>query len=270
MPSPCSAAPGSELREGDDLVDEPPLEDRVPAEAEAVEADLGQRRGAPRPQVGVGTALHHGEQQGVGRVAVPHQVVEDPPALPGPPLGQLDAVLLVLPGRLGRGAQVERVDDVGAHADLGLDARLGGQLPELLLGREAVLEPVIAELAQAVGGEEREGLEAARVGDDRAVPPGEVVDPAQLGHHRGAGLGGEVGGADEEGLDADGAQLVGADAADHAPGRVGHEDGRADLTRRRREHPGRRPVGFHPPLLRHRTDTVQRGRAEAIAVPCAG
>ncbi len=91
----------------------------------------------------------------------------------------------------------------------------------------AELDAVVGEL-ERVG--EAEDLEAARVGEDGAVPVHERVQTAGVAHDVGTGAQVEVVGVGEQHLRADVVQLRRGDALDGRAGADRHEDRRLDGT----------------------------------------
>ena len=85
---------------------------------------------------------------------------------------------------------------------------------------------------------QREDLEAAAVGQDRAVPAHEGVQPAELADERFAGAQRQVIGVREHDLGAGGAHLIGRQRLERAVRADGHEGGRREAAVRRREVPG--------------------------------
>ena len=98
------------------------------------------------------------------------------------------------------------------------------------------MTPVVVDLEQRVA--EREDLEAARIGQDRAVPAGEGVQPAELGDHVVAGPEVQVVGVAEDDLRADRAQLVRVEALDRPLRADRHERGRPHFAVRGAKDPG--------------------------------
>ena len=83
------------------------------------------------------------------------------------------------------------------------------------------------------GGGEAVDLEAAAVGEDRAVPVHEAMQAAHLGDEVVAGAEGEVIGVAEDHAGAGRFELVGRQALDGGLGADGHEDRRIDGAVRR-------------------------------------
>ena len=94
--------------------------------------------------------------------------------------------------------------------------------------------------------DERVGLEAARVGDDRPLPAAHPVQPAQRLDGRGAGTLHQVERVHDKGLDAALLQVGAVHRAHHALGRVGQEDGQAQLTVGQVEQTGPHPLSPSP------------------------
>jgi hypothetical protein len=92
-------------------------------------------------------------------------------------------------------------------------------------------DAVVVDFDQGVA--KGEDLEAARIGQDRPIPAGEGVQPAQIRDQLVTGPEMQVIRVAEDDLRADGAKLVRVEAL-HRPLRAdGHEGGRADLSVRR-------------------------------------
>ena len=147
--------------------------------------------------------------------------------------------LLVLAQR-----DVRRRADVEAHGDVRSEPAL--DLGDAL-GREALLAPVVDRAerdAVVVDPRERvaqrEHLEAAGVGQDRAVPAAERVQAAELLDHVLAGAEVQVVRVPEDHVGAERAHL-GREEGLHRPlGADRHERGRTDVAVRRAEHSGAR------------------------------
>ena len=90
---------------------------------------------------------------------------------------------------------------------------------------------------------EREDLEAAGVGEHRAVPGGEAVQAAHVADHRLAGPEVQMVGVAEDDLRAGAAHVGGAQAADDAVGADRHERGGLDLAVGEGERAGARGAG---------------------------
>jgi hypothetical protein len=195
------------------------------ADREAVEAVIDEEARRLGAEVGVEAALHDREER-LLRVRPRGEAPERPPV--GPVHRLADGRGL---GRRGR-AHVEDHHHVGADGRLHLDRALGG---------EDVGSPVhVASEARALLGDdpvvgEGEDLEPARVGEDRAVPAHEAVDPADAPERLRPGAQHEVVGVREDDLGAEGAQIVGGEAGDRRARADGHERGGLDDAAGRRE-----------------------------------
>jgi hypothetical protein len=156
-----------------------------------------------------------------------------------PEAGQSHRLLELAAGRVGGRADVEAHRDVGAELGLRAGGQLRCQARRVAVVDRAEGDAVVVQAEDRVA--EREDLEAAGVGQDRAVPAHEGVQPAELGDRLRAGTEVQVVGVAEQDLGAEVAQLAGVDALDRGLGADGHEGRRAQLTVRRREHsrPGR-------------------------------
>ncbi len=122
-------------------------------------------------------------------------------------------------GRLGQ-ALVEDHGDVRAQPRLDVGGAFGRQ--QVLAAVEMRAEPD-AVLGHHPLRAEAEGLEPSAVGEDRAVPADEAVQPAQPGDQAVAGPEPQVIGVAEDDLGADLAQVPGRHALDRAPRADGHE-----------------------------------------------
>lgn len=126
----------------------------------------------------------------------------------------------------GRGdALVEHHHDVAADGALHRDAGLGRKVVEFAVDVTAECRALLGHLAVAGKGED---LEAARVGEDGAIPAHEAVDAAEFPKHLGAGAEQQMVGVGEQALGAEDAETVG--------GHVLHRRLRADRHEYRRAH----------------------------------
>jgi hypothetical protein len=132
---------------------------------------------------------------------------------------------------------VELHDHVGAEVALDLHHPLGGEHAPRAVEVAAELHPVLADLAQRL---EREHLEAARVGEDRAVPRHEAVQPAELPHQLVGRPQVQVVGVGEDHLRPERAKLRGVERLHRGEGAHGHERGRLHRAVRRGEGAGPR------------------------------
>ena len=154
------------------------------------------------------------------------------------------------------------------------------------LGREARRRPVVdraeGDAFVVDGGDrvaEREDLVAARVGQDRAVPAHEAMEPAELGDQLVAGPEEEVVGVAENDVRADRPHLVGVERLDRRLRPDRHEGRGRNVAVRRAEDAGARgPVGGDdlkahgarigirgPGARASRRSVVTRGRSRASA-----
>ena len=141
--------------------------------------------------------------------------------------GALDGALLLGLGRLRIGAVVEADHDVGAELELEVDDPLGRQGP-LLAGRGLAKDHLVVadHAALRVLADQAPDLEPAGVADrigpsqsmNRCTPPAACMT-------RAPGPAQEVERVDDQALDADGAEVVAADAA-HAGARGVRHEGR--------------------------------------------
>ena len=207
------------------------------------------------PQVALGAAL---DDPVDGLRRRPLALVPAQAALQ-PAVGALHRAGDVVAGDVKRRALVEHERDVGAqrgldrHRGLGADEPLaavevGAKAHPLLLDRQdrpvrlgAAARPPARRRSRAAALDlvgdaavaHREDLKAARVGDDRARPAHELVEPAELGDELGAGREQQVEGVAEHHLVAERGDVTGLERLHRAPGgqrderRRGHRRGRA-------------------------------------------
>ncbi len=105
-----------------------------------------------------------------------------------------------------RGDVVERHGDVGAQSPLDLGGALGG---EVALGAVDVAGEFDAVVVDAPERRQREHLETARVGEQRAVPRHKAVQAAQLRHDVFTRAHVQMVGVGEDNLRAHGLQVAG-------------------------------------------------------------
>ena len=188
------------------------LADGQAADGVAVQLHGGDLLHVLHPQVGEGAALVDAEQQlvGVGGPALGLAAGQLGLAAGQPADGPLAAGLgvAVLGGVFD--ALVKGHGDGGAEVCLDADALLGAHedAPPVQVGGEG--DPLLGDLAQ-LG--QAEHLEAAAVGQDGAVPAGELVQPAQVGHQLVPRAQVEVVGVAEHDLGADLFEVLGGQAA---------------------------------------------------------
>ena len=180
---------------------------------------LGERLHAFGAQRGIDAALHDAEQ------AVARPLGEGALAAFGPfhrqPHRGGGRRLLDRPAR----AFVERHGDVGVQELLDLDRALRRQPMLRAVDRRAEGDAVGVELAQFL---ERHHLEAARIGQDRARPVHELVQPAQRRHALGARPQHQVEGVAEHDLRAGLGDRLRQHRLDRAGGAERHEGRRLD------------------------------------------
>ena len=123
---------------------------------------------------------------------------------------------------------------VRAQGPLDLDGALGGDRPEAAVDVAAELDAVLGDLAQGLEGED---LEAAGVGEHRAVPCREAVQAAEGLDHFLAGTEVQVVGVAQHDLRAGAADVVGMQAAHGAVRAHGHERRRLHRAVRQGERP---------------------------------
>ena len=211
------------------------LADREAADRVAVEVELRDLLDRPLPKLGVDPALADPEAQlalGSRRVALARR-----------PLGRTpDGFLELTASDPDSRHLVEAHRDVAAQ--VGLDAR--GEL-----GREPGLaavvdaperDAVVVDTRDRVS--KREDLEAAGVGQDRAVPRHERMEPAEVADQLVAGPEMQVVRVTEQNLGAEAAHLERVERLDGSFRPDGHEDGSPHVPVPRSQHTGpRRPVG---------------------------
>ena len=178
------------------------------------------------PQVGIGAALDD-RKEGLGVAVEGLGLAETLEAAVEPALGKPKAVLGVGVVALARRTLVERHDDVGTDDALDVHHALGGEDVLRTVDVGSKLAALLRELADAREGED---LEAAGVGEDRAVPTVEAMEATSGPEHLAAGAEVEVVGVAQDDL---GLHLL-LEFAEvdslHAAHRAhGHEDGGEDL-----------------------------------------
>ena len=209
------------------------LADRDAAHGVAVEADLHQLLGAAAADVVVDPALHDAEDLLAVGARLPAAALRPADRARHRRLGARAVARI-------RQALVEDHRDVGAERALHRHRLLRPE--EELVAVEVGVEAA-ALLGELAHPREREDLEAAGVGEDRAVPAHEAVEPAGSGDHLGTGAQQQVVGVAEHHL---GAEL-------HEVARLErlHRAERAHVHEHRRVHgPVRR---LEPPQPRLRT-----------------
>ena len=141
-------------------------------------------------------------------------------------------------GALGRArrALVEGHRDVRAERRLHRHRALGREALRRAVVDRAERDAVVVDREQGVA--QREHLEAARVGEDRAVPAHEAVQAAELAHDLLARPQVQVVGVAEHDLRAEARELERVERLDRALRADGHEDRRADRAVRRLERGG--------------------------------
>ena len=150
--------------------------------------------------------------------------------------------------RLARGKMIERHRDVGAERPLDLHRPLRREPARRPVDVGDEFHAVFVELAQRA---ERKDLEAARVGQDRLLPGGESVQPAQRGDGRLAGAQVQVIGVAEQDLRAGALDFGGMQSAHRAASPDRHEARRTDHAVRQRQRAGaRRAVACRPAQTR--------------------
>jgi hypothetical protein len=170
-------------------------------------------------QLGVEAALHDGKERGFGSGSGGE-------ATAGPAGRALHRGFDF--GARGAGGRqvVEAHHDVAADRFLDLDGVLGGEVEVGAVEVVAKAHPVLVDGAQ-LG--EREDLEAAAVGEDRAAPAGHLVHAAEGAQAVDAGAHGEVVGIAEDDAGAHVFEFVGGEGLDGGRRADGHEDGGGDL-----------------------------------------
>ena len=207
------------------------LADRQAADRVSVEVELGDLLGRAAAELRVDPALADPEAElalGARRVA-----------LPGGPVGRpADRILELAAGDVGGRDLVEAHRDVAAQVALDLRRELGREVRLGAVVDVAERDAVVVHRRQRVA--EGEDLETAGVGENRAVPPHEPVQPAELGDQLVARAEMQVVGVAEHDLRAEPAHLV---RIQRLHGRLRpdrHEHRRAHLAVRGREDPGPR------------------------------
>ena len=171
------------------------------------------------PQVVVDGALQHGKERLPPGGAV-LGCLEAVAAAPQPRERSAARPHGVLPRHPGRRALVEGHDHVCPQRTLDVDHPLGRKVVAAPVDVAAEGHPVVADVAD---GGEREDLESPGIGEDRTLPAHEVVQPAQLRHHVGAGPQVEVVGVGENHRRARRRQLLRRDALHRPLGADRHE-----------------------------------------------
>ena len=207
------------------------LAHRDAADRIAVETAGDDLRGAPRPELGVASALDDAEERPalarMGRATAPR------PA-PRPLDGREEAGAV---GRQGR-AIVEGHGDVAAQGPLDLHAALRRHGEEGAVEMRPEDDRVVRD-RPPIG--QAEHLEAAAVGQDRPLPAHEAVHPAQPADRLLAGPEPEVVGVAEDDLEPETLELLRRHPL-HGGGRPDrHEGGGLDRPVRRRDAAASRP-----------------------------
>ena len=157
---------------------------------EPADGDTGPgaaRQGAfqgSHPQVVVGAALDDGPERLFRLFRLFCQLPVPGSAPFQPPQRPLHPFFRQLPRRLAGDDVVEHHGHVGAECPLDLHGRFGSDRAGRAIDVADELDPVLLDLPESLEGKH---LEAARVGEHRAVPGGEAVEPAQRLYHRLAG-----------------------------------------------------------------------------------
>ena len=154
-----------------------------------------------------------------------------------PAQGALHALAREIVRRLAGNDVIERHGDVRAERPLNLHRPLRG---ERAVGAVDVALEVDALLGDPPEAFQREDLKASRVGEHRALPRGEPVEPAHRLDHFLAGPEVEVVRVAENDLGAGAAHVGRAEAADDPMGADRHERRRLHLAMRQRERAGAR------------------------------
>ncbi len=141
-------------------------------------------------------------------------------AAPRPAQRQLHRLPRLVLGRRVRGTFVEDHHDIGTQLALYLHGLLRPEEHLVPVDRRAEGHALLGNLAQ---GTQAEYLEAAGIGQDRAVPVHEIVQRAVLADDSGAGPQHQVKGVAENDFGAGGAQFLGRHRLDRAIGAHRHE-----------------------------------------------
>ena len=176
--------------------------------------------------------------------AVAPRILEEPGLLapPRPPRRPGQRLLVVRARALRRRALVEGHEDVAA--ELQLDARRALRSQLLPAAVEVTAEDGALFGDPALFGK-RVDLEAARIGEDVAVPGHEPVQSTHLRHQRGARTKQQVVRVRQDDLRADALQIVGRNRLHGGGGAHRHELRRVDLSVRKQElAPARGAVGM--------------------------
>ena len=156
---------------------------------------------------------------------------------------------------------VERHRDVGAQAPLDLGGALGREQAATPVDVTLELDALVIHAAEPV---EREDLKPARVGEQRAVPRHESVQPAELCDHVLAGANVQVVGVGEHDARAHGFEVGGGECAHAALRADGHEGRRLDRPVRQCEHAGPRAAGRGVDReIEHQASAETRGSSRA-------
>jgi hypothetical protein len=201
-----------------------PLAHRKAADRVAVEADGDQRLGALAAQAFVERALLDAEQRRLPRVVLAG--VERRPAAPRPAHRQRHRGGDLVARAVGGGALVEGHDDVAAEQALDLHRALGAEQVARAVEVAGERHALLGDLAQLA---EAHHLVAAAVGEDRAVPVHEAVQPAEPRDALGAGAEHQVVGVAEDHVGPAGADVLRLHRLDGGGGADRHERRRADL-----------------------------------------
>ena len=230
-----------------------PLAHRDAADRDAGQVHRHHRLRAALAQVAVGAALHDPEQRLVAAARVRLRAALEPRERAAHARAR---ELLV--GRVRR-ALVERHDDVGAERVLDLDRALGRELDRRAVDLALEAHAAVGDL----GLRQREHLEAAAVGEDRAVPAHERVQAAELRHELLAGPQREVIGVREHDLAAGRGDLLGRHRLHRAVRADRHERGRRERPVRRRERARARVAA---PALEREAERLRGGGAHGSNV----
>ncbi len=128
---------------------------------------------------------------------------------------------------------VKRHDDIGTQIVLDLDGKFGGEAVQRTVEVIAKSHPVRVHLTH---GRQAEHLKAARIGQDRAIPSHETVQPAQVADEFVTGAQVEMVGVGQHQADAQFAQFARLDGFDSRLCAHRRKDRRGDRAMRRVQH----------------------------------
>src|SRR5262249_18637291 len=168
-------------------------------------------------QVQVGTALNDSEQRAA---AAPHLCASAQPAR-GPPERCFHIASLAE----GGGALIDRDDDVRPELLLNRDRALGGKQVRGAIEMRLKLGAVFRDDSPAG---EAVDLEPSAVGENRSMPGGESMQPAQPSNDFRARAQHQVVGVAQDDLRADSLEVIGCDCLDASRCPYGHECRRLD------------------------------------------